>query len=118
MRRATDSHRPPVSQPTVEPRKRRLNLSCLFPLYVCIALGWLASVRLRPGEGPHRRPATLERAREPRAACRPWTNCQKPNAARIKGRGTWSLHLLIHRFGLLRDDKGTLVHSYKAALGA
>ena len=64
MRRGTDSHRPPASQPTVEPRKRRLNLSCLFPLYVCIALGWLASVRLRPAQRvPTGDAATIQRAR-------------------------------------------------------
>ena len=63
MRRGTDSHRPPVSKKE-EPQKRRLNLSCLFPLYVCIALGWLASVRLRPTKRvPTGDAATIERAR-------------------------------------------------------
>ena len=63
MRRGTDSHRPPVSKKE-EPQKRRLNLSCLFPLYVIIALGWLASLRLRPSERvPTGDTATLDRAR-------------------------------------------------------
>ena len=64
MRRATDSHRPPVSEKKEAPQKRRLNLSCLFPLYVCIALGWLASVRLRPAKRvPTGDPAVRQRAR-------------------------------------------------------